>query len=138
MSVTGRSRILRKQRSAWWQVGYARWRSRRARVSELALCAVRCGSDALGTMTGSATRARSRLYVAVVHPWTHVAQFAGDTAQERARGRLLFVGAMDRNENCEAVLYFYTMFSLSSGAIVRLSSCGSWVRIHTACGASWS
>jgi glycosyltransferase involved in cell wall biosynthesis len=26
---------------------------------------------------------------------------------ERRRGRLLFVGAMDRDENCDAVLYFY-------------------------------
>ena len=99
---------LAEQRSAWWQVGYARWRSRRARVSELALCR---RFDAVLTRSEHDRQVLLAqdpgLYVAVVQPWTHVAQFAGVTAQERARGRLLFVGAMDRNENCEAVLYFY-------------------------------
>lgn len=45
--------------------------------------------------------------VEILQPWTHVDRFRDICAAERQPGTVLFVGAMDRAENCEAVLWFY-------------------------------
>ena len=87
---------------------YLLWRSHRARNEELALCR---------RFEAVLTRSEYDRQILLPHlpnsqvevflPWTHVADFAGIGEEERHQGRLLFVGAMDRDENCEAVLYFY-------------------------------
>jgi glycosyltransferase involved in cell wall biosynthesis len=45
--------------------------------------------------------------VEILQPWTHVDPFRGVRADERRPGTVLFVGAMDRDENCQAVLWFH-------------------------------
>jgi glycosyltransferase involved in cell wall biosynthesis len=45
--------------------------------------------------------------VKVLQPWTHVDRFRDIRADERRPGTVLFVGAMDRDENCQAVLWFH-------------------------------
>ena len=97
-----------KHRSSRSLRSYSLWRSRRAREKELALC-----RRFEAVLTRSEYDRQILLphlpdsQVEVFQPWTHVADFAGIGEEERQRGRLLFVGAMDRDENCEAVLYFY-------------------------------
>ena len=91
-----------------WGRAYAGWRSRRARQRELALCrrfdAVLTRSEHdRQVLMGQLPGAR----VEVFQPWTHLAEFADIQLADRQKGCLLFVGAMDRDENCEAVLYFY-------------------------------
>jgi glycosyltransferase involved in cell wall biosynthesis len=87
---------------------YARWRSRQARHKELVLCH---RFDAVLTRSEHDCQLlRAHLHgscVEVFQPWTHVARFTNIEEHERRKGCLLFVGAMDRDENCEAVLYFY-------------------------------
>lgn len=87
---------------------YALWRSRRAKRSELQLCD---RFDAVLTRSEHDRQALNaeipELAVHVFYPWTHLAELADVREAERQRGRLVFVGAMDRDENCEAVLFFY-------------------------------
>ena len=45
--------------------------------------------------------------VEVLQPWTHVDHFRDIRADERQPAAILFVGAMDRDENCQAVLWFH-------------------------------
>jgi polysaccharide biosynthesis protein PslH len=89
----------------------ARWcaqrAARRAETRELALCR---RFDAVLTRS---EHDRSVLLdrlphpeVHVLQPWTQVARFADIAPRERCSGRLLFAGAMDRDENCEAIVYF--------------------------------
>ncbi len=87
---------------------YVLWRSRRAKRKELAWCS---RFDAILTRS-EYDRKMLRIdlpdsIVEVFHPWTHLAELADVEESERQRGRLLFVGAMDRDENCDAVLFFY-------------------------------
>jgi glycosyltransferase involved in cell wall biosynthesis len=87
---------------------YLQWRSHRAKKKELALCR---------RFEAVLTRSEYDRQILLPHlpnsqlevflPWTYVADFAGIGEEERHQGRLLFVGAMDRDQNCEAVLYFY-------------------------------
>ena len=45
--------------------------------------------------------------IEILQSWTHVDRFRDIDAAERRPGTILFVGAMDRDENCQAVLWFY-------------------------------
>lgn len=87
---------------------YARWRSRRAMIKELEWCS---RFDAILTRSEHDRQVLCAglpdSIVEVFHPWTHLAELADVKESERQRGRLLFVGAMDRDENCDAVLFFY-------------------------------
>lgn len=86
---------------------WAELRARHARRNELATCSrfglvlVRSEFDRCLLLA-----ARENLRVEVLLPWTHMARFRDISPQTREPGRLLFVGAMDRDENCEAVEYF--------------------------------
>jgi len=86
----------------------ARLEAARTRWQELALCRrfdlvlTRSASDRdalLEALPGAG--------VEVLQPWTHVDRFRDIRAAERRPGTVLFVGAMDRDENCEAVLWFH-------------------------------
>lgn len=97
------------QRARWpWVKAWAFWRYLHTKRWELNICQ---RFDAI--LTRSARDKEVLLshlpqaYVSVLQPWTHVARFADITPAEREKGALLFVGAMDRDENCEAILYFY-------------------------------
>jgi len=108
VDVSYRPLAYSAEQRAGWRRAYTRWRCRRTRAGELALCR---RFDAVLTRSEfdrQALLARlGDVCVEVLQPWTHVAGFADVTVSERRRGHLLFVGAMDRDENCEAVLHFY-------------------------------
>jgi glycosyltransferase involved in cell wall biosynthesis len=85
-----------------------RWEAARTRWQELALCRrfdlvlTRSASDRdvlLEALPGAS--------VEVLQPWTQVDRFRDIRAAERQPGTILFAGAMDRDENCEAVLWFH-------------------------------
>lgn len=86
----------------------ALWRSRQVKCGELDLCR---RFDAILTRSEHDRQVLNaevpELVVHVLHPWTHLAELADVREDERQRGRLVFVGAMDRDENCEAALFFY-------------------------------
>ena len=94
---------LRAARSDW-----DRLQAYQARGQELVLCS---RFDLLLTRsTGDRDvllQAMPEASVEVLQPWTHVDRFRDIRADERQPGTLLFVGAMDRDENCEAVLWFH-------------------------------
>jgi len=102
VDVSFRSR-LRAARSDW-----ARWQAYRARRQELALCR---RFDLVLTRSASdrdvLLQALPESSVEVLQPWTHLDRFRGIRADECQPGTILFVGAMDRDENCEAVLWFH-------------------------------
>jgi len=83
-------------------------RYKRARAVELALCRT---FDAILTRSEADQSFLSALLlghpVFVFRPWTRVAEFAGIAEEESERDVLLFVGAMDRRPNEDAVLYFH-------------------------------
>ncbi len=85
----------------------AGWRARRAEAHELVLCR---RFDAVLTRSehdrSVLLERLPGLEAHVLHPWTHIAEFASIVPDERRPERLLFAGAMDRDENCEAVVYF--------------------------------
>jgi len=79
-----------------------------ARGQELALCR---RFDLLLTRSASdrdvLLQTLPEASVEVLQPWTHLDRFHDIGAAERQPGTILFVGAMDRDENCEAVLWFH-------------------------------
>lgn len=89
---------------------WALWKYMRTRGWELKLCR---RFDAVLTRSESDRDAlRAELpsaRVEIFQPWTHVARFADISPEEKEKGNILFVGAMDRDENCEAVLHFYRL-----------------------------
>jgi len=94
---------LRAARSGW-----DRRQAYQARGQELALCR---RFDLLLTRSASdrdvLLQALPEASIEVLQPWTHLDRFRDIRAAERQPGTILFVGAMDRDENCEAVLWFH-------------------------------
>jgi polysaccharide biosynthesis protein PslH len=95
-----------RQRAA--RTSWARWDAALARWQELALCRrfdlvlTRSAND-----RDALLQALPGANVELLQPWTHLDLFADIRPTERRPGTVLFVGAMDRDENCQAVLWFH-------------------------------
>jgi len=86
----------------------ARWQAAHARRRELALCRrfavvlTRSASD-----RDALLQALPGASVEVLQPWTRLDRFRDIRPAERQPGTVIFAGAMDRDENCQAVLWFH-------------------------------
>ncbi len=130
MSVTGRSRILRNSgvRGGRWvmRAGAAACASQRAGLVRRFDAVLTRSEHDRQVLLAQDPGCTSRSFT--LDPCRSV---CGVTAQELCARTVAHRGG-DGPERDIVRLFCTstTMFSLSSGAIVRLSSCGSWVRIH--------
>ncbi len=107
VSFRPRRRLAQLARSPWAKV-WAWGAYHRTRRWELNICR---RFDAILTRSAR-DREALRFYlpqthVSILQPWTHVERFADIAPHESEPHTLLFVGAMDRDENCQAIIYFY-------------------------------
>jgi len=108
VDVSFRPAAHRAANAPRWTTPLAQWRARQAETHELALCR---RFDAVLTRSKHDRRVLlERLGspappVHLLEPWTHVHPFVDVTGDNACPGRLLFLGAMDRDENYEAAAY---------------------------------
>jgi glycosyltransferase involved in cell wall biosynthesis len=107
VSFRPKRRLVQLARSPWAKI-WAWWAYHRTRRWELDICR---RFDAI--LTRSATDREAlrfhlpQAHISILQPWTYVARFADIAPHESEPHTLLFVGAMDRDENCQAIIYFY-------------------------------
>ncbi len=107
VSFRPKRRLIQLARSPWAKIG-AWWAYHRTRRWELNICR---RFDAILTRSAKDREVlRSYLpqaHISILQPWTHMERFADIAPHESEPHTLLFVGAMDRDENCRAIVYFY-------------------------------